>query len=155
MLQFYDQDNNRQPLAQDFAPRSERISKSWSRLHARASGAEPVSTAAPAESADRLPWAAAVALPLLPGTLTMAALLAVTPPLVQSGWPRLLCYQVAVGTVGIPAMLGVMSRYARRTTGRPGLGAAGSSLQHPRPVRCQGAAWSAPARRNPRRPRTN
>jgi membrane protease YdiL (CAAX protease family) len=53
----------------------------------------------------------------------MAALLAVTPPLVQSGWPRALGYQVAVGIAGIPAMLGVMACYAWRTTGRPGLSA--------------------------------
>jgi membrane protease YdiL (CAAX protease family) len=51
----------------------------------------------------------------------MAALLAVTPALVQAGGSRVLAYQVAVGLVGIPVMLGVMAWHARRTTGRAGL----------------------------------
>jgi membrane protease YdiL (CAAX protease family) len=55
---------------------------------------------------------------LLPGTLTLLALLAVTPPLVRAGWPRTMGYQVAVGLVGIPVMLGVMARFARREAGR-------------------------------------
>jgi membrane protease YdiL (CAAX protease family) len=74
--------------------------------------------------ADQLPLGRAVALHLLPGTLTMAALLALTPALVRSGWPRGMAYQVAVGFVGIPVMLGVILRYARWTTGRAGLWAA-------------------------------
>ena len=60
----------------------------------------------------------AVALHLLPGTLTMAALLALTPALVRAGCSRVLAYQVAVGLVGIPVMLGVMLRHARKATGR-------------------------------------
>ena len=70
------------------------------------------------EAADQLPWARAVALHLLPGTLTMAALLALTPALVRAGCSRVLAYQVAVGLVGIPVMLGVMLWHARRATGR-------------------------------------
>ena len=65
-----------------------------------------------------LPWPRAVLLHLLPGTLTLAALVAVTPPLVRAGWPRAMAYQVAVGLVGIPVMLGVMALYARRENGR-------------------------------------
>jgi membrane protease YdiL (CAAX protease family) len=63
-------------------------------------------------------WPQALALHLLPGTLTMLALLTVTPPLVRAGWPRTMGYQVAVGLVGIPVMLGVMSWFARREAGR-------------------------------------
>jgi membrane protease YdiL (CAAX protease family) len=74
-----------------------------------------------AEAADRLPWVRALALHLLPGTLTMAALLLLTPALVRAGWPRVLAYQLAAGLVGIPVMLGVMLGYARRATGRPDL----------------------------------
>ena len=76
------------------------------------------------EAADRLPFGRAVALHLLPGTLTMAALLALTPALVRAGWPRVMAYQVAVGLVGIPVMLGVVLLHARRTTGRANLWAA-------------------------------
>lgn len=77
-----------------------------------------------AEAADQLPWARAIALHLLPGTLTMAALLALTPALVRAGWPPVLGYQAAVALAGCPAMLGVMLWHARRTTGRADLRAA-------------------------------
>jgi membrane protease YdiL (CAAX protease family) len=49
----------------------------------------------------------------------MAALLALTPPLVRAGGSRVLAYQLAVGLVGIPVMLGVLVWHARRATGRP------------------------------------
>ena len=74
-----------------------------------------------AEAADRLPWVRALALHLLPGTLTMAAPLALTPALVRAGWPRVLAYQVASGFVGIPLMLAVMLWHVKRATGRPDL----------------------------------
>jgi hypothetical protein len=74
--------------------------------------------------ADQLPFGRAVALHLLPGTLTMAALLAVAPPLLRAGWPLALAYQVAAALVGIPVMLGVIGWHARRATGRAGLWAA-------------------------------
>jgi membrane protease YdiL (CAAX protease family) len=80
--------------------------------------AEPVNESPRVAAADHLPWARAVALHLLPGTLTMAALLAVTPALVRAGAPPALAYQVAAGLVGIPVMLGVVLWYARRATGR-------------------------------------
>src|SRR5437667_10404453 len=75
---------------------------------ASSSRAEPMNTPPGEGAADHLAWARAVALHLLPGTLTMAALLALTPALVRAGCPRVLAYQVAVGLVGIPVMLGVM-----------------------------------------------
>jgi uncharacterized protein len=72
-----------------------------------------------AEAADQLPWArAAVLLHLLPGTLTLTALLVLTPALIRAGCPRVLAYQGAVGLVGIPVMLGVMLWHARQETGR-------------------------------------
>src|SRR5947209_780066 len=76
-------------------------------------GGQPVSPSPSAEATDQLPLARAVALHLLPGTLTMAALLTVTPPLVRSGCSRVLAYQIAVGLVGVPVMLGVMLWHAR------------------------------------------
>jgi membrane protease YdiL (CAAX protease family) len=71
-----------------------------------------------AEAADQLSLAQAIAQHLLPGILTMAALLLVTPPLVRAGWPKVLAYQLAAALAGIPVMLGVMLTHARRTTGR-------------------------------------
>jgi membrane protease YdiL (CAAX protease family) len=79
--------------------------------------------ALPGDSADAIPAGRAVALHLLPGTLTMAGLLAVAPALIGSGYPLALAYQAAVLLVGIPVMLGVMLGHARRTTGRASLGA--------------------------------
>lgn len=76
-----------------------------------------------ADAIAPLPWGRAVVLHLLPGTLTMAALLAITPALLRAGFPQTLAYQIAVGLVGVPVMLGVMLWYARRTTGRSALGA--------------------------------
>ena len=75
------------------------------RRHPPESGAGPVNSSPGAGAADRLPWARAVALHLLPGTLTMAALLALTPALVRAGWPRVLAYQVAAGLVGFAGQL--------------------------------------------------
>jgi membrane protease YdiL (CAAX protease family) len=76
-------------------------------------------TPSPSErTADQLPWTRAFALHLIPGTMTMAALLALTPAVIRGGYPLVLVYQVAVGLVGIPVMLGVMRWHARRETGR-------------------------------------
>lgn len=83
-----------------------------------ARGPPSVDTPHAARAADRLSPAAAVALHLLPGTLTMAALLALTPPLLRAGGTPTLAYQLAAGLVLIPVMAGVTAWHARRTTGR-------------------------------------
>src|SRR5689334_9526900 len=68
----------------------------------------------------------------------MAALLAVTPAIVRAGLPRVLAYQVAVGLVGIPVMLGVMLWHARRATGGTDLWAVIRYRQRP-------PLWAYPA----------
>src|SRR5262245_36995284 len=104
--------------AQDLGHRGERPGKASHPPALFLTGAEPVNRPPGAEAIDHLPWAQAAVLHLSPGTLTMAALLCLTPGLVRAGCPRVLAYLVAAGLVGIPVMLGVMLWHARQATGR-------------------------------------